>query len=283
MKIKSKLVLSLIVIFSSGIHGLVNNIPKKINESNLKEAELAVNNAEKVYESLPYESKKVLLSSNMYIDLKISRNEIDKFKQSMTNSIEHESDTVYNPENIINSIDKDFCIEDNNELIADNTDDKYDTIVNNGSINNFENSSTAIDIENVSNVIKLIEELDEKIVLEEEKSLDKIEEKLKNIEEKYNSLNEKEKNLITNYEKLKSSKEEIDSIRQQLYAVYNAINKIPEEITLENLDEAEKAISKAEELYSNLKDEYKKGVMPWEYSIIESSRYEIDELRKSIS
>lgn len=135
---------------------------------------------------------------------------------------------------------------------------------------------------NSEKINELIEKIDSTITLENENSLDQIEKNLVEIEKRYSLLSEDEKKSIENYEKLQKAKEDVEVIRMQLYAVFRAIFEIPEEITLDNLTEAEAAVTKAEKAYEALKPEHRKGVMSTELSIITRSRNKINYLKRLI-
>ena len=300
MKIRSALVLSLIVFFSGGVYELINNIPKKIDSSNLKEAEVSVNKAEEAYNSLPDKSKQVM-PYNMYNIIKTSKEEIKKLKDSTGNSTNSELNTV--------TINNDSVSSSNNQNIADSTDgsvnkpnieDNSNSFVNdsnnsniednpNNSINdsnkpNIENDTNdSISAEKVEHIINLIDNVDSSITLEDEKSLDNIELNLDNIQKQYDLLSDDEKKSVTNYENLKSAKANLVAIKKQINLVYEAILEIPEEITYDNLNVAEEAVTKAEKAYNALKEEHKKGVQPTEYSIIQRSREQIERIKDAIS
>ena len=300
MKIRSALVLSLIVFFSGGVYELINNIPKKIDSSNLKEAEVSVNKAEEAYNSLPDKSKQVM-PYNMYNIIKTSKEEIKKLKDSTGNSTNSELNTV--------TINNDSVSSSNNQNIADSTDgsvnkpnieDNSNSFVNdsnnsniednpNNSINdsnkpNIENDTNdSISAEKVEHIINLIDNVDSSITLEDEKSLDNIELNLNKIQKQYDLLSDDEKKSVTNYENLKSAKANLVAIKKQINLVYEAILEIPEEITYDNLDIAEEAVTKAEKAYNALKEEHRKGVQPTEYSIIQRSREQIDRIKDAVN
>ena len=300
MKIRSALVLSLIVFFSGGVYELINNIPKKIDSSNLKEAEVSVNKAEEAYNSLPDKSKQVM-PYNMYNIIKTSKEEIKKLKDSTGNSTNSELNTV--------TINNDSVSSSNNQNIADSTDgsvnkpnieDNSNSFVNdsnnsniednpNNSINdsnkpNIENDTNdSISAEKVEHIINLIDNVDSSITLEDEKSLDNIELNLNKIQKQYDLLSDDERKSVTNYENLKAAKSNLVAIKNQINLVYEAILEIPEEITYDNLNVAEEAVTKAEKAYNALKEEHRKGVQPTEYSIIQRSREQIDRIKDAVN
>lgn len=148
--------------------------------------------------------------------------------------------------------------------------DKVDTVLATS-----KDKNDIVNQKNVDYVVDLINNLKTSITYGD---IYKLNSQINTIENKYRLLNEKEKTLVNNYNKIDMVKKEIKNIQNEMFPVFTAIADIPSTITKDNLEYAKKAVNKAESLYNDLSLKNKKHVTPSELSIIEISKFQINNL-----
>ena len=253
------LIAFLTLLLSSGVYNSLNDTPNEMNANNAKKTELGVNTIEKVQDSL---QSKIITPSTVNRILTPLEGGIAKVENPISNNLSSGAEHYFNQSTIEEKIDRVVTNVEQPDVEQPTDEDDTDT-------------APEINQDEVNNVMELIAGIGDNITFDDN-------ELLEGIQKEYASLNAEEKKLVTNYSKFESAQIKMDDIKKQIHNVYNLIGMIPEEITIDNLVEAENKVAQAEAAYNSLPEESKKGIPSTTYSIMVFSRDAITRLKNSI-